>query len=157
MNGIGKYMMTLVCAGILSALVLSIGGDKGAGGSMRKMLCGLFVTVVAIAPLRSFDPGGLTAPLKDYTAMAQSAAEMGMTQAHDAIMQSISQQARAYILDKAEAMGVELDVHVEVDTDTLYPVFATLTGRVSPREKEVIAGILEEDLLIERSAQQWKN
>lgn len=124
---------------------------------MRKMLCGLFVTVVAIAPLRSFDPGGLTAPLKDYTAMAQSAAEMGMTQAHDAIMQSISQQARAYILDKAEAMGVELDVHVEVDTDTLYPVFATLTGRVSPREKEVIAGILEEDLLIERSAQQWKN
>lgn len=124
---------------------------------MRKMLCGLFVTVVAIAPLRSFDPGGLTAPLKDYTAMAQSAAEMGMTQAHDAIMQSISQQARAYILDKAEAMGVELDVHVEVDTDTLYPVFATLTGRVSPREKEVIAGILEDDLLIERSAQQWKN
>ena len=121
------------------------------------MLCGLFVTVVAIAPLRSFDPGGLTAPLKDYTAMAQSAAEMGMTQAHDAIMQSISQQARAYILDKAEAMGVELDVHVEVDTDTLYPVFATLTGRVSPREKEVIAGILEDDLLIERSAQQWKN
>ena len=121
------------------------------------MLCGLFVTVAAIAPLRSIDPGGLTAPVKDYAAMAQSAAEMGMTQAHDAIMQSISQQARAYILDKAEAMGVELDVHVEVDTDTLYPVFATLTGRVSPREKEVIAGILEEDLLIERSAQQWKN
>lgn len=150
-------MMSLVCASILSALVLSIGGDKGAGGSMRKMLCGLFVTVAAIAPLRSFDPGDFPDPLQDYTAMAQSAADMGMTQARDAILQSISLQAGAYILDKAEAMGVELDVHVEVDPDTLYPVFATMTGRVSPHEKEVIAGMLEEDLLIERSAQRWKN
>ena len=134
MNGIGKYMMSLVCAGILSALVLSIGGQGGRGEYEKNAVravryCGDHCTAAAL------NPGGLTAPLKDYTAMAQSAAEMGMTQAHDAIMQSISRQASAYILDKAEAMGVELDVHVEVDTDTLYPVFATLTGQVSPREK----------------------
>ncbi len=157
MNAIAKYMMTLVCGGIFVSIILSIGGNSGAGEKIRKMLCGMFMALIAISPLRWVDFTDLEYPLKDYTAMAQSASDAGFTQAKDTMIGIISERSAAYILDKAEAMGVTVDVDVRVDPETFQPVFATVTGSVSPYEKELLSGFLRDDLLIERIAQQWKN
>lgn len=157
MDSVARYLLHLVCAGILTGLVLAIGGERGSGGKLRKLLCGTFLTLVMIAPLRSLDLSGLTEPLADYSAMAQAANNAGMEQAREAMISLISQKSEAYILDKAGKMGAAVQVCVEVDPETFYPVFATVTGSVTPYEKEVISGFLEEDLLIERSAQRWRN
>lgn len=149
--------MTLVCGGILVSLVLAIGGSTGPGGHIRKMLCGMFMALIAISPLRSFDFSDLDNPWQDYSAVAQSASRAGISQATDTMISIISEQTEAYILDKAEAMGVSVNVDIEVDPDSFQPVFATITGPVTPYEKEMISGFLTKDLLIERSAQQWRN
>ncbi len=149
--------MTLVCGGILVSLVLSIGGSSGSGGRIRKMLCGMFVALIAISPLRSVDFSNLDNPLQDYTAMAQAASQSGITQAKDTMISIISEQTEAYILDKAETLGVSVNVDIEVDSESLQPTFATITGSVTPYEKEMISGFLTQELLIERSAQRWKN
>lgn len=157
MHPVAQYLLKLVCAGILTSLVMSIGGEHGCGGGIRKLVCGVFLTLVLIEPLRMFDPEDLTNPLEDYSAMAQAASDAGMTQAREAMISHISQQSAAYILDKADEMGAQIQVEVEVDPDTFYPVFATMTGAVTPFEKETLSGFLEENLLIERSAQRWRN
>ena len=157
MNAVARYLMTLVCGGILVSLVLAIGGNSGSGAHIRKMLCGMFMALIAISPLRSFDFSDLDNPWHDYSAMAQSASSSGISQATDTMISIISEQSEAYILDKAEALGVSVNVDIEVDRESFQPVFATITGRVTPYEKEMISGFLTEDLLIERSAQQWRN
>lgn len=139
------------------SLVLSIGGSSGSGGRIRKMLCGMFMALIAISPLRSMDFTNLDNPLSDYNTLARAASDCGITQAHDAMISIISEQAAAYILDKAEALGASVEVDIEVDPESFQPVFATVRGPVTPYEKEVISGFLKEDLLIERSAQRWGN
>ncbi len=157
MNAIAGYLMTLVCAGIAVSLVLSIGGRSGTGGRLCKMLCGMFMVLVAISPLRRIDFSDFDNPLNDYSLLAQAASETGIIQAKDAMLSIISEQTAAYILDKADSMGVSVSAEVEVDPETFHPVFATITGSVTPYEKERISGFLSKDLRIERSAQQWRN
>lgn len=157
MNAIASYLLTLVCGGILVSFVLLIGGTAGTGGRILKMLCGMFMALIAISPLRKVDLSDLDNPMHDYTDMARAASDDGVRQANESLISIISQETAAYILDKAEAMGVSVEVRVEVDPETFQPVFATVRGAVTPYEKEVISGYLKKDLHIERSAQEWRN
>ena len=70
----------------------------------------------------------------------------------------ISEQAAAYIWDKADEMGVALEV--EVETRDLgsgpYPWRATLTGTCGGEKRTALTQYIEENLAIPEARQVWQ-
>ena len=70
----------------------------------------------------------------------------------------ISEQAAAYIWDKADEMGVALEV--EVETRDLgsgpYPWRATLTGTCGGEKRTALTRYIEENLAIPEARQVWQ-
>lgn len=70
-------------------------------------------------------------------------------------MNIIKVEAEAYILDKAAAMNVSLEVSVTVEGDPPVPAAAQLSGEVSPYAKQQLEKILWEDLGISKEYLEW--
>lgn len=142
--------VALIC-GIVTKLI-----HKGLLGSVMKLLAGIFMALSVVSPLLDLRLGDL----KDFTLdiqtnAAQIAAE-GENSARLEIAAIISEQSAAYILDKAESLGVELTVQVTVShEDWPVPSGVRLEGSVSPYAKAVLSEYISETLGIEREEQQW--
>lgn len=157
MDAIASYVMTLVCGAVICSIILSIGGTQGAGGSVRRMVCGLFMAFLAISPLRDLDLGELPETLDAFSAEAEIAAQDGVAIAEESVLSVIKSQTEAYILDKAGELGLEVEVSVLVEEGTRLPVKVIITGSAAPYQKQVLNDCIRENLGIEGSAVQWVN
>lgn len=155
MDAIANYILSLCCGAIICSIILSVGNSGGAGGSLRRMICGLFLAFLAISPLRDIDLQEFAEEIHTYTDDAEDAANAGIAQTEDAVAAVISQQAEAYILDKAAALSLELEVCVNVDEETMLPTSVELSGDASPSQKQVLTDYIRETLGIEENDQQW--
>ena len=70
----------------------------------------------------------------------------------------ISMQCEEYILDKAKAIGMNIQVEVHLNEDMFYPlpVRVMISGRYSPWQKEKLSLILEQDLGVPGNQQEWE-
>ena len=96
------YLLRLICAAILCALVEALSGT----GGIRRLTAGIFLTLVAFSvPVRielpEFDPASLK---RD----AEIAASEGMEQAQNARADIITEALGAYVWSKAQALGLEV-------------------------------------------------
>ena len=141
------YLFSLTAAALLSALVLALVPE----GSVRRTVqlgCGLLQL--------------------DYDAIAKQIAEIQLdtetartgveVQNRELQARIISEQAAAYIWDKADEMGVALEV--EVETRDLgsgpYPWRATLTGACGGEKRTALTQYIEENLAIPEARQVWQ-
>lgn len=153
MEAAASYILRLVCGAVISAVILSIGGDS----SIRRMLCGLFMAFLAISPLRDIDLADIPNSLDSFTSSAEAAAQDGVDMASEAILDIIKTESETYILDKAEELGLEVEVSVLVDSQTQLPVAVTITGNAGPYQKQVLNDYIRENLGIEEGDQQWES
>ena len=121
------------------------------------MLCGVFMAFIVIYPLKSAKIQIPDQTFSDFSQSAEQAAEQGISQARDSAAAVISGQTAAYILDKADELGIRIDPEVSVDPKTCRPDGVILHGTATEQEKEIIGDFLERELLIERSKQKWAN
>lgn len=155
MEAIGEYLIGVTAAALLCALVgkLSVSGMSGA---VIRMICGVFMAMAVVAPWATLR---LDAPLELVTNVqsdAEAIASQGENSAREAMAGIISGQVRTYILDKADAMGLDLEVSVELtDADLPVPVAVTLKGEISPYHKGVLGDAIRDDLGIGKEAQTW--
>lgn len=155
MSAIGRYVMTLVCGALICGVILSIGTPSGAGYRLRKMICGLFLAFLAIAPLKEIEFRDFTREFGEYSQEAEAAAAIGQSQAEAAILDIIKSRCESYILDKAADLNVTIHVRVEVDEASQLPAAAELEGDVTPYEKQVLSDYITQELGIEKEAQNW--
>lgn len=154
MSGVAKYVFTLVCGAILCAVVLSI-SPEGAGAKMRRMIAGLFLVTLAVAPLGQMKLSDLGEDWENFTLEAQSAARAGENQAFEAMVTSIKSRTEAYILDEAGALGARLQAEVQVNAETFLPEAVRLEGEYTPYARQALACWIEDTLGIGKEAQQW--
>ena len=145
MSALSGYLMRLICAAILCALVGSMGGSSQ---GLRRLIAGVFLTLTALSPVGSLelpelDPGQLHAD-------AQAAVREGKEQANEMKTDIILRACEAYIWNKAAEMGLELD------SEGL-PRRLTLTGRASPLERQKLTQMLMQDLGLGREDVIWKD
>ena len=155
MEKIAEYVLRLVCASVLSSVLLSITGTSGSSGRIRQMLCGIFVAFVAISPLREINLRNISFPDTGIALQAERFVQAGTQQARSAMEEIIKEQCASYILSKAEELRLQPDITVELDPDTGVPVGITLSCTATPYEKSVLSDYLIQTLGIERSAIQW--
>lgn len=153
MNGVSGYILTVTAASILAAILRTLAGE-GSMGKLVQLLAGVFVALTVISPLMHLELPDPARWLEDYAADGTAAAAAGENMARNASRAIITEQAEAYIVDKAALYRANLDAAVELDEDGA-PVSVTLTGNVAPYARARLSQIIETDLGIGEEAQRW--
>lgn len=151
MRAIGSYVLTLVCGAVICSVLLSMEGCTG----LRKLVCGLFMVFLLIAPLKEIDFGDLEQDFREYSDHAREAAACGVSQAEGMILDIIKQECESYILDKAAELQCSAQAQVEVDPESRLPVAVGMSGDVTPYQKQVLSDYISRELGIGKEAQHW--
>lgn len=153
---IRSYVLSIVCAAILCAVVKILLGEETATGRIGKLLSGILLAVAIIAPLGDISFSGIGDYLKGVNWEATTYVEDGKTASQEQLSAIIKAQTEAYILDKADRMGLDIAVEVELDGDNdSIPCGVRITGDVSPYGKEGLSAYIESTLGIAKEKQIW--
>lgn len=151
------YLFSILFAGLLCAFATSLFKSSSGVGKMIGLICGLFMTMTILSPLVKWDPIQHMNMFDVNYSNCEDAIQEGQQQANSAMREVISQQCRTYIVEKANAMGVDIDAQIVLnDNDLPAPASVTITGLVSPYAKSILQEILSNDLGIPKEQQIWK-
>lgn len=156
MSLIGQYLLSVIAAALLCSVSNCLVEKKSATGSVIRLLTGLILATVIVAPWTNFN----LSDVSDYFIAAQvdasEIADQGEQLAKSEIQILIKEQTQAYILDKASALGLDVYVEVMVSGDTP-PVLqsVTITGNTSFYAKKRLTQIIRDDLGITEEHQIW--
>ena len=154
MTRLGSYALSVISASIIAAIISSLFDGKSGMSGIIKLVSGLFLTFVVISPLAKLDFSSVNSYLENFALEGVEAAAVGENLAREAEADIINARVQAYILDKADVLGAQLDVEVVLDQDNI-PVSVRLEGNISPYAKAQMARIMTEDLGISKEQQIW--
>ena len=153
MRALAEYIISVSAAaflcGILNSMML-----KGTAKEVMKLVSGLFLAFCVISPVTDLRLPELTDLGESMQQEAQEAVAAGESMAQESVSESIKQQLEAYILDKAESLGLDLTVEVFIaEEDSFLPEGVALQGDAPlPERRELIReitdalGLTEEDI-----------
>lgn len=157
MEQIGKYMLSVICAAVLCAIVIRLPAQDASTKKLIQTAAGLFMVFTLIQPIAEIKISDLPLFLEDFSSDARDAAAEGELQTNNALHQSIKQQLESYILDKAAALGASVKVDIVLSESAIpVPVAVVLSGNISPYHKVQIGNILETELGLTGENQIWK-
>ena len=145
------YLLRLICAAILTALVDALAGNVP-GSGIRKLTAGIFLTLVAFSL-----PSDLELPeldLQTYLRQAEIAVSEGEEQAASFRADIIRESVAAYIGTKAGDLGLAVTAEIELDEE-LQPSAVALTGGASPAERQELTEALVRELGLTKEAVTW--
>ena len=148
----GIFAASLLCA-VAMALC-----PPGRVRRVTRLVCGLACALAIAQPIMALDPAALSVGLAEYRRQAQILRESGEEEEKMLERTYIEDQCSAYILDKAEEIGVSLagaSVEARWDDEALlwYPWSVTLDGAYTAPLSRAIEG----ELGIPLSRQNWSD
>ena len=157
MAGVRLWLGSVLSASLVCALAGAL-MPPGAVKRVGKLTCALVLAAAVLSPLVRLDLEGGQRWLEDYFAAleARQAELSGQTAA--GMKTIIEDRFAAYILDKAEQLGVSCTsarVECQVQGETLLPVHLWAGGVTDPEGRERLARALEEELGIPRAQQDY--
>ncbi len=156
MEALRQYLLSVTAAAIVCGIAEKLLAKKGTAAAIGRMMTGIFLALVVISPLGTVSIDGLEDFSTDIRAQANEAVSAGQAQTHSALAAIIKERTQAYILEKAEAYQVLLDVSVEMSQEQIpVPLSVRLEGSISPYAKARLQDILEKDLGIPKEKQVW--
>ena len=154
MTALGEYVLGVLFAAMICSIVTRILGKKGVQGNLVKMLCSIFMMISIVSPLAKLSFDSWEEFQVDIQHDALAAVDQGKNEINIQYRQVITQRTTSYILEKAESLGLVLEVSVTLEEDELAaPRSVTLQGRASPYARQVLSSWLANELGIEE--QQW--
>ena len=131
-------------------------------GSVRKvgsLAGGLLLLLALIMPLKSLETKDLSLALAEYRLMGTDSVELLELENERLVKTIIEEQTTAYILDKAEAVGIKCSAEVSYeysDNGIAYPVEVTIFGDLTKEQKRKLMQIIENDLAVSKENQFYK-
>jgi len=156
MPDIKEYILSIVAAALFCTIVKGLLNEKTTIGQIVKMLSGLLMAVAILSPLVNITFNDIYHYFDDLNADAAQYVQDGKDTSRDQICSIIKSQTEAYILDKANRMGLEISVEVELDdSSNPIPCGVVIRGGAAPYAKEVMQAYIEDNLGISKGNQQW--
>lgn len=156
MDLIRQYLIKIISAALICAVVNSFVGKKGALTAALKLLSGLFMAFTVISPLVSVRIQDFTNYLDELSVDSSQCVTAGETMAESTLAGIIKTKTEAYILDKAENYGAVLYVEVNVDgSDLPVPSTVSIKGNISPFGRAQLEKIIADELGIALEDQTW--
>ncbi len=155
MEALRDYIISVTAVTMICAVAAALTRNAPAKELVR-MLSGLVLTIAVIAPALDLDFSQWIAFSDTYAQAGKAVASEGEILAQSAMSDIIKAEAEAYILDKAAAAGMEIQVEVLLsDGQIPVPIQAVLTGAASPYGRQRLSQILETELGITKENQKW--
>lgn len=152
MAALGQYAVTVSAASILCGIIIAMSTDTRQKEILR-LLCGIFLTMTVLSPfVKTTIPNIFEFP-EEYLEQGRAFASSGEKDAAEAMSAFIKEETEAYILDKADALGVVLSAEVSMSDGI--PCGAVLYGEASTYQKQQIINIVTEALGISKENLQW--
>ena len=150
------YLLGIIAAALVCGLISRLVKDKGAAGACVKLIAGLFLVFTVISPLAGLSITGPDIWFGDYTDTADLIASEGERYSVEAMAAVIKSRTEAYILDKALALELQLQVEVVLSEDDIpVPAMVRINGKASPYARARLQQIIQEDLQIDKEHQIW--
>lgn len=146
-----EWLLGVLAAAFLVSILNAMGGNWP-GQEIRRLVSGLLLTLAVFRPMGNLD---LTIPeLEVFRAEGEAAAEAGLEQADKMRHQHITQSYCAYILTKADGLGLQAEAEVAVGENG-FPQTVTIRACASPGERQELTGMIVRELGIEKEAVVW--
>lgn len=156
MDEVRSYLLLVTSAAVLCAIVRTMFGGKSGTSAVIKMLCGLLLAFCLVSPLVNLEKIDFSVFVDEISDEAAQSTASGEIMAADAMRSIIRGRTEAYILDKATAIGLELEVEVLLnDASPPQPCAVVIRGTVPPYAKEVMSQYIADNLAIAREDQTW--
>ena len=155
MDGLKNYLIAVCSAAILSAILKQLVGKTKMSGGTVHLLSGLFVAICIISPWKDFTLQDLEMYNPLVTQYGQTYVETGKQITQNQIDAIITEKVESYILEKANQLGVQVEVRVELTEDSI-PFKSIVSGRLSPEEKKTLSAFLQKEIGIQEEMQIWK-
>ena len=153
-----QWLLGVAC----TALILAVADSLAPDGSVKK-ICrlagGLALMLAAVSPLLRLDSGALGDMLEEYQAAVRSC-EGTLEEQNNLFYQTvIEESAAAYIVDKAEEMGISCQAEVTFSYDengVPCPWEVTARGDWTDKTREALERLLEDDLGVPTQRQHYE-
>lgn len=156
MEGVREYLLSVTAAAMLCGIVSALTGEKGSQAGLVKLICGLFLCFTVVAPFAKIRIEDFSDFASDILTEGEQAAQEGENYSAQALRQIISDETRAYIMDKAGTYGAEIQVDVALSNDDPpMPEACTISGNLSPYVRQQLQKMLINDLGIPEENQTW--
>ena len=156
MDWLRDYLLSIICASMICALLTRFVKTKGTVHAVTKLLCGVFIAYTLVKPLPSVNLQDFSKNIQNRQVEAQQAVELGENISRDALEKSIKKQTESYILEKARQLNLDVQVEVEMTVDQIpVPKAVFVCGKVSPYAKKKLSAIIEDDIGIDMGNQKW--
>ena len=152
MRELGQYVVSVSAGAILCGMVLSLGKDSGHGEIIR-LLCGVFLAITALAPLKEVSIPEFSETALIYEFQGEELTALGQTLAEDAMASIIKTEMQAYILDKAAELNLALDAEIIMEKGI--PTGVWLHGMAAPWQIQQMEKLITQELGISKENLQW--
>ena len=151
-----QYLLGGVAAAMVLGILDGLLDKKSSAAGLLRLMGGLFLTFTLLQPLTKMDFSSIGDYIAAFGDEGESIAALGEDMAAEEMARIIKSKTEAYILDKAQAFGLNLQVEVTVsEEETPVPMGVRLAGNVSPYAKWQLQNMMEEDLGIGEEQQIW--
>ena len=155
MEEIRQYLLRIIAAALICGIVQSL-PQESAAAALTRLVCGVIMTVVVVSPLRELRIPELSASVSGISQQAEEAAQKGERISADALAQRIQQEARTYILNEAEQLGLQIDAQIILSNEDIpVPEAAVIQGDIPARLQGALEEILDTKLGIAKENVTW--
>lgn len=155
---IRNWLMGVTCAAILLALAESL-TPEGSVKRICRLAGGVMLLLAAIGPVTRLEEADFARITERYQTQADTYREALNEETENLYESIIAEKTGAYILDKAEELGVTCQVSVTVGWEkngTPRPAAVILYGTWTKEQKETLTQIIASDLGIPAAVQYYK-
>ena len=150
------YLKSLICATIISAIVVNIFKKKTPIGHHIRLLVGIFLSITIISPLYKLEIPDFDIYKSSLDIEAQKIVGEGESLYEAQRRSIISQQLEAYILNKATELNADIRVAIKLsEEDTPTPVSVEIEGSVAPYDRIVLEKYIANEIGIPKERQMW--
>ena len=157
MSALQRYLLAVTAAALAVSLVRAVPQNRSIA-RIVDLLGGVIVLIVLLRPifsLRIHDLDSCFTEFRPDGALIDEAVSAGEKES----ARLITEQTRAYILDKARSLGAEVTVQIELaalSEHYQYPYRVTLQGRWTARQRQALGDYLFQTLGIPEERQIWQ-
>lgn len=155
MEGLRTYALSVISAALLVSILMDL-CEKSAFRKQLRLVAGVFLATIFFRPLLRLTVPDLSLSRSFFSEAGELAAQDGEKRYIQSLSQLIQQEAQAYILKEAAAIGAEVQVELELDTgDPPAPCSVTLRGSFDGSQEEALSKLLSEEFGIPKERQSW--
>ena len=155
MGSIGQYLLSILTAALISAVVFAVVSEKSPLRSSLKITCAIFLGITALSPLTDIKID-LSEYFSSLSTDNQWITDWGTAATLSEQKTIINESISAYILEKANSLNLDVTTLVEFKDDKIpIPYKIYIDGDASPYAKKELAQYITENIGISEEHQIW--